>query len=888
MKRNLLILALCLLSESLFAQVRTRVSLQEGWQFTRDSIDPANQVGASWQTVSLPHSWNKEDVMDDEPGYYRGAAWYRRRLNVDPSSKGRGIYLHFEGANQVANVYVNGRLAGTHTGGYNAFRFAIHGYLRFDGGDELLVKVDNSHNPDIPPLSADFTFFGGIYRDVWLITASPVHFNMNDHASDGIFISTPTVSDATATLQIKGSIEYPRGSGGRLSLRSSLFDHRGKLVKQVQANLSTKSGGILPFTQEMTSIARPRLWSPADPYLYTLRSSIIDARTGNVLDEIDQPVGFRWFSFDAEKGFFLNGKPLKLVGASRHQDRPHMGNAVPDEMAMEDIRLLKEMGGNFLRVAHYPQDPSVLEACDRLGILASVEIPVVNEIIESDIFYSNCEQMQIEMIRQHYNHPSVIIWCYMNEVLLRPHFNNDKERQKIYFANVTSLARRLDSITRKEDPYRYTMIAHHGDFERYKATELTDIPMIVGWNLYSGWYGGDLGGFPAFLDRHRRQLPTKPVVVSEYGADADPRIRSLQPVRFDKSVEYTTRFHQFYFDEIMKRPFVAGAMIWNLADFNSETREETMPHINNKGLLTWDRQPKDPYYLYKALLVGQPFIKILASDWNRRADVADSAKLTTQQPVQVATNLDSVQLSVNGASLGWKRPVLGICEWSAPFSNGNNRIAVLGIRKGEEVRDQVDIEYRLQPGNLRDSILPFTQINVLAGANRFFFDKQQGITWQPSQPYRGGGWGHVGGVPFKLPNNNRLPYGTDKNIVGTDADPIYQAQLVGIRAYRFDVSPGEYELTLHFSELEGVAGKELPYNLSESSTASQAANRRFHVLINGTPYLENFDIAATYGVARAASIKMKVIVKNEEGISITFKPLQGEPVVNALQLKKVY
>ncbi|MEI9956219.1 MAG: glycoside hydrolase family 2 TIM barrel-domain containing protein [Ferruginibacter sp.] len=224
----------------------------------------------------------------------------------------------------------------------------------------------------------------------------------------------------------------------------------------------------------------------------------------------------------------------------------------------------------------------------------------MNEITESEAFYQNCKNMQVEMIRQNYNHPSIIIWCYMNEILLKPHFTNDKERQKIYFAAITKLAQSLDSITRKEDPYRYTMIANHADFTKYNDNKLTTIAMITGWNLYSGWYSAKQEDFPAFLDRHHEKLPNQPFMITEYGADADNRIRSVAPLRFDKSVEYTTKFHQFYITEIMKRPFVAGSVVWNLADFNSETRTETMPHINNKGLLTWDRIPKDPYYLYQA------------------------------------------------------------------------------------------------------------------------------------------------------------------------------------------------------------------------------------------------------------------------------------------------
>jgi beta-galactosidase len=277
-----------------------------------------------------------------------------------------------------------------------------------------------------------------------------------------------------------------------------------------------------------------------------------------------------------------------LIGTSRHQDYKGLGNAVDKKLALQDVAFIKNMGANFLRIAHYPQDPAVLQACDELGLLTSVEIPVVNEITESASFYNNCINMQVEMIRQNYNHPSVIIWCYMNEIFLRPHFNGERNGRKNILPPLQS-RKNIGQCYRKEDPSRYTMIANHADFARYNEYGLTTLSMLTGWNLYSGWYGGKLEDFSVFLDKHHQKLPQQPFMVAEYGADADNRIRSMEPVRFDKSVEYTTRFHQYYIGEIMKRPFVAGAVIWNLADFNSETRIETMPHINNKGLLTWDR-----------------------------------------------------------------------------------------------------------------------------------------------------------------------------------------------------------------------------------------------------------------------------------------------------------
>jgi beta-galactosidase len=872
----------------LYAQQGQRVSinLNDNWAFTKDAYTPGVLPGKAvqWQPVHLPHTWNADDVMDDAPGYYRGVGWYRKKLLLDKTLQGKEVWLFFEGVNQQTEIFINGKKAGDHTGGYTAFHIPITSLLDWDKENELLVKVDNSYNRNIPPLSADFTFYGGIYRQVSLVPVEPVHFSLNDNGSNAIFISTPTVNNRTAVVMIRGVVSNKKNKAGKIKITTLIYDANGKEITGISSRILLAAGANKNFEQVIKTINQPHLWSPADPYLYKVVTSIVDEETGRTLDEIINPLGFRWFHFDAGNGFFLNGNPVKLVGTSRHQDYKGLGNAVPGNLARKDVALIKEMGGNFLRVAHYPQDPSVLQACDELGIIASVEIPIVNEITESDSFYHNCEQMQVEMIRQNFNHPSVIMWCYMNEVLLKPQFNDNKERQKTYFSNITRLAKRLDSITRKEDPYRYTMIAHHGDYNRYKSVGLIDIPMVVGWNLYSGWYGANLTDFPVFLDQFHKDYPGKPMMVTEYGADADPRIRSNEPVRFDKSVEYATLFHQYYFKEMLKRPFVAAAMIWNLADFNSETRTESMPHINNKGLLEWDRKPKDPYYYYKAMLVKEPFVKILGA--SLRGGIADSGTVISYQRLQVASNAGEIQLAINGQSQGNKRVENGICEWKIPFKNGINAIEAKAVQNEKTYNDHAEIEFRLQEFQLMDTAIHFNELNVLLGAKRYFTGKDNQV-WLPDQEYHKGSWGHIGGKPFILSNNGRLPYGTDKNIKDTDDDPVYQTQQIGIEKYRLDVPAGEYELSLHFSELLGGSVKELPYNLAASDRIEPTGKRIFDVLINDKLFLDHFNIAEQYGSATAVIKTTKVSAKENGGIEIVFKPIEGTPILNAIQVKRI-
>lgn len=885
LKLNLAIALLLGFSSSYAQNSPTKlISLNDQWQFSKDQSGAAALPGLNslnWEKLSLPHTWNAFDVMDDVPGYYRGIGWYKRKLKIDPALKGKDIFISFNGAYQETEVYINGKLAGSHIGGYTKFIIPVSKFLNYQN-DEIEVKVNNRFNEDIPPLTADFTFFGGIYRNVNLIVTNPVHFSKTDHGSSGVYITTPAVSKTAATVKVKSLIENTAATAEKIQISTELVDAAGQTVASQISSLVIPAGSAKEIVQDFKPVKTPRLWSPEDPYLYRAITKIISAKTKAVIDEVSNPVGFRWFKFDAATGFFLNDKPLKLIGASRHQDYEGLGNAVPDALQIRDIEFLKKMGGNFLRVAHYPQDPQILEACDRLGILASVEIPLVNTITESEAFTQNSKNMLVEMIRQSYNHPSVVIWAYMNEILLRTKFGGDKPRQEIYFKHITELAQTLEDLTRKEDPSRYTMIANHGAFEAYNRIGLTKIPMIVGWNLYSGWYGGTLDDFGKFLDKHHKELGDKPMLVTEYGADADPRIRSFAPVRFDKSIEYAIKFNQVYLNDIIAKPFVSGAMVWNLADFNSESREETMPHINNKGLLTLGRQPKDLYYLYQAYLLDKPFLKIASAAWTNRAGTADSAAAVSTQPLQVATNLKSAELFLNGKSLGVKNATDHICEWQVPFVNGINKLRVVSAQSS----DELDVNFQLQP--FRFASAAFSNINILLGSKRFYTDEKEHQLWMPDQPYKKGSWGYIGGESYKG-TNNRMSYGSDKNILETDNDPIYQTQQVGIEQFRFDVPDGEYDLSLYFAELVGGVAKEaLAYNLDNNHVKEKDETRVFDVTVNGQSFLNNFNLANDYGYATAVKKSTRVTVQNGKGILIGFTPKQGKAVLNAVQLRKIY
>ena len=892
-----LFIGFVLLAADVLAQPVSRERINSGWEFYKGTIDADNVLKdqhISWEKISLPHSYNTVDVMDDTAGYYRGITWYKKKINLQPGWRNKQLFIHFEGVNQQAIVFINGKKAGEHIGGYTGFTVRADLLLNWDSDNYLLVKVDNSHNEDIPPLSGDFTFFGGIYRDVFIEAVNPVHFTRTDHGAPGIYITTPQVSAQKASVVVRGTLENVTHNKQTVWVRILLKHPSGQTIQVKDEKVSLKAASEQAFEWSLPDVNQPLLWSPDEPNMYRLVCQLrYNKDDSDVKDELVQPLGFRWFSFDPQTGFWLNGKPYKLIGTSRHQDYPMLGNALPDVLHERDVAMIKEMGANFIRIAHYPQDPAVMDACDRLGLIASVEIPIVNAITETEAFTRNSLNMQREMIRQNFNHPSVMIWAYMNEVLLRPKFGGDTARQKIYFEHVTELAQQLEHLTKQEDSTRKTMMAFHGDFNRYKKAGLLSVADIAGWNLYMGWYSAKLEGLGSFLDNFHKEFPDKIAMVTEFGADGDPRIRSFHPQRFDKSVEYTLLYHKYYFKEIMARPFVAGATVWNFADFNSEEREETMPHINNKGLVTLNRQPKDPYYYYQSKLVKEPYLKIASRGWTERGGVADSANnKICYQPVEIFTNRTSpVIVYINGKKLATKTPVDGSIILDVPFSDGKNLLAVSMNVDGLVVSDQVEIDFRLQPYQLAGSKSSFRNINISLGDFRYFTDEQTGEVWLPDQPYRTGSWGFIGGEIFKPKNQARQAFGSDKAIAGTELDAIFQTQRMGNFTYKMDLPDGTYQLNLLLTELESNTNKEaLAYNLDNGKTDNSFNNtgRDFDILINQQTVTTHVGSMNTLPAFEATAFNYIVDVNDGKGITISFKTYKGAAVLSGLQVKKIF
>ena len=873
------------------AQQRVVYTINDGWKFTKGSPFEAqlnNCDDSSWETVNIPHTWNDKDADDETPGFYRGPAWYRKQLFVDKSQEGRQAVIYFEGANQEVQLYLNGQFVGEHKGGYTRFCFDITSKLRYGQENLLAICVNNAYNPNIPPLSADFTFFGGIYRDVYLQFMNPVHIATNDYASSGVYIRTPEVNNSAASVEITTLLTNNTLQPAEIRVENVICDADGKEVKKTHAEIKLASGETKTDISKKIKIDSPRLWDIDDPYRYMVYTRILDKKKGTLLDEVVNPLGLRWFKFDSEKGFFLNGKGRKLIGTARHQDYFQKGNALRDELHVQDVLLLKEMGGNFLRVSHYPQDPVIMEMCDKLGIVTSVEIPVVNAVTETEEFLQNSVEMAKEMVRQDFNRPSVMIWGYMNEIFLRRPYTEGKQLED-YYRFTEKVARALEATIREEDPSRYTMMAYHNMPQYYEDAHLTEIPMIQGWNLYQGWYEPDINEFQRLLDRAHKVYKGKVLMVTEYGPGVDPGLHSYQPERFDFSQEYGLVYHKHYLREMMKRPFIAGSSLWNLNDFYSESRVDAVPHVNNKGVVGLNREKKDVYWFYKTALSRRPILVIGNREWKSRGGVVNTAQKECIQSVPVFSNAEEVELFVNNKSLGKKKVEDNYALFDVPFVGGENLLEAVAVAGDSKLRDMLRIQFRLVGSQLKDEAIPFTEINVMLGSPRYFEDRIANVAWIPEQEYKPGSWGFVGGTSYRRKTGFGSMLGSDIDILGTDMNPIFQTQRVGIKSFKADVPNGEYSVYLYWAELESDKEREaLVYNLGADSEQTFAGNRSFGISMNGTTVLDDFNIARDYGYARAVIKKFVVTVKDGKGLSVDFHKKEGEPILNAIRIYRNY
>lgn len=601
--------------------MRVSIDLNEGWLFGKDYFVSTAKLPSdnSWQKVSLPHTWNAVDGHDGS-AFERGAYWYVTSFNSPKQPlPGGKLYVEIGAAAFVCEVWVNGQMAGKHVGGYSAFYLEITDLCR-DGENVLSILCDNTYSDKYYPQRADFTFYGGLYRGVRLISVAASHFALGEFGGTGIFVDA-VPDEGGARIKIRANLQ---DSQNNQTVGLSISDAEGNVVGEVWA-AATSLAVLEVFLPEA------RLWNGVeDPYLYVAQLRLV--AFNEVLDEVKTSFGIRSFEVDPERGFILNGKPTPLRGVCRHQDRLYKGNALTREEHEEDARIIADMGANCIRLAHYQQSPDIYDACDRLGLVVWAEIAYFPTSWDDEAHAAAVNEIK-EMCVQNYNHPSICFWGLSNEVLM------GQDHPKLVQCH-----RELEEAVKDIDTGRLTVVAH--EYNAAFDHPLHDIADVEGWNHYFGWYRGELNDLGRWMDTYHQNFPTRRISISEYGCDGIIGYHTETPVKTDYTEEYQARLHENACEAFALRPWVWGAFVWNMFDFGSHFRREGGTRgRNNKGLVTMDRKiKKDAYYVHKAWYSKQPFVHIAGRRFFERPGS------TTE--IRVYSNLSEVSLFLDGKH--WK------------------------------------------------------------------------------------------------------------------------------------------------------------------------------------------------------------------------------------------
>lgn len=648
---------------SMFAQ-RQDILLNNDWNFRfSHQVQKGTEV-----RVDLPHTWNAQDALSGKIDYKRGIGNYEKNLFIRPEWKGKRLFIRFEGVNNIADVFINRCHIGEHRGGYGAFIFEITGKVEYGKENSILVRVNNGEQLDIMPLVGDFNFYGGIYRDVHLLITDETCISPLDYASPGVRLIQDSVSHRYA--KVRAIVDLSNGSSGNqeVELNVRLLDGQ-RVVKEGTKNVNLSGNEVMQ--QELTfEIDQPHLWNGRqDPFLYQAEVTLF--RNGQMVDRVTQPLGLRFYRIDSDKGFFLNGKHLPLKGVCRHQDRSEVGNALRPQHHEEDAALMLEMGVNAVRLAHYPQATYFYDLMDKNGIIVWAEIPFVGPggyndkgFVDLPAFRANGKEQLKELIRQHYNHPSICVWGLFNELTELGD-------------NPVEYIKELNVLAHQEDTTRPTTSASN------QMGDLNFITDAIAWNRYDGWYGGTPADLGKWLDRMHKDHPEICIAISEYGAGAsiyhqqDSLVKTV-PTSWWHPENWQTYYHIENWKTISSRPYVWGSFVWNMFDFGAAHRTEgDRPGINDKGLVTFDRKVrKDAFYFYKA-------------NWNREKPMLyltgkrNTVRTQRLQTITAFTNLSGAELFVNGKSYGKAIPdSYAILEWkNVELEPGENEIKVVSTNK---------------------------------------------------------------------------------------------------------------------------------------------------------------------------------------------------------------
>jgi beta-galactosidase len=673
---SLLLPALTLVCSPALA-ARTEQSLDTGWKFDREDVAGASEKtfdDAAWSAVNLPHTWNAQDATGGGGNYYRGIGWYRRHIDITADQLGKSVCLWFGAAGSQAEVFVNGQSAGSHKGAFAAFCYDVTKLLQA-GDNVVAVKVSNARDPDIAPLSGDFNVFGGLYRQVKLITLEPLHVSPLDSGSSGVYVKQVKVTDESAELEITTKLRSISASNTQATVKATVTDASGVAVGTASAQDAISPGQTHDVVSTI-AINRPHLWNAkSDPYQYNVIVEVSQGTNAST-DKLTIPIGMRYFKVDPKQGFVLNGKPYDLHGVNRHQDFGKLGWAITPREMQIDMDLIKELGCTMIRCAHYQHDQAFYDLCDKNGLVVWAELSQVNQLGASQAFGDISRQQLTELIKQNFNHPSICFWSLYNEVNWA-----GGERDLALLRSENDLAHQLD-------PTRLTTAASN----RRVETPAHWIPDVIGFNVYYGWYADQTppdwkGGLDGILAFH----PDRAVGISEYGAGGSILHHEIPPRRPPTvsrwhPEEYQAALHEQGWKEMSGRPLWCR-LIWVFADFpvNGRREGDTLG-FNDKGLVTNDRQTKkDVFYFYKANWSDEPFVYITSRRFTPRP--------TDTTQVKIYTNCDSAELKVNGQSLGSKSSPDHILIWdNVPLKRGANQFEATGSKAGQPYHDSCTIE----------------------------------------------------------------------------------------------------------------------------------------------------------------------------------------------------
>ena len=629
--------------------MRKIILLDKNWTFYK------NPDSTQGEEVSLPHTWNAVDGQDGGNDYYRGTCKYECHFSRPELETDGKAYLEFDGAAMTADVVINGTKAVHHEGGYGAFRADITQYLKDE--NKLEVYVDNSDNTKVYPQKADFTFYGGLYRMVKLVTVSKNHFELDYAGGTGIKVTPEVTLTDAAAKKADAKVTVELWMVGDAEAVTVTIDGQ-------QKETPVENG----YAKAVFDLANVHLWDGVDdPYLYTAKAELSDG------DIVETTFGCRSFSIDPQKGFFLNGRSYPLRGVSRHQDRAGAGNALTHEMHREDMEIIKELGANTIRLAHYQHAQEFYDLCDENGMIVWAEIPYITMHM-SDGTENTLSQMR-ELVVQNYNHPSIVCWGLSNEITAASAVNEE----------LLENHRKLNDLCHALDMTRPTVMADV--FMLETDSPMLEIPDMNSYNLYFGWYLGELEQNDSFFDAYHTTYPDRVIGLSEYGADANPAYHSANPERGDYTEEYQCIYHEHMAKMIEERPYLWATHVWNLFDFAADGRDEGGKHgVNQKGLVTIDRKlKKDAFYLYKAYWSKTPFVHVCGRRYVERTENVTEIKVYSNEQ-SVTLFVDGVERETSEGSkvFKFKVPITGTHKIRAVSGTCEDEITVKKVQKSNQ------------------------------------------------------------------------------------------------------------------------------------------------------------------------------------------------------------